>query len=48
MKNASSMQAVRDVAKAAEVTQRKAVDDVVILKKKLATLDIIESGENEL
>ena len=48
VKNASSMQAVRDVAKAAEVTQRKAVDDVVILKKKLATLNIIESGENEL
>ena len=48
VKNASSMQAVCDVAKAAEVPQQKEIDYVVILEDNLATLDIIESGENEL
>ena len=48
MKDASSMQAVCDVAKAAEVSQQKEIDYVVILEENLATLDIIESGENKL
>ena len=46
--NTSSMQAVRDVAKDAEVTWLKAIDEVVIVRGKFATLGIVESGENKV
>jgi len=44
--NASSMQAVRDVAKEVEGEQQQGAEDMVVLRMKLATLGIVESGEN--
>ena len=46
--NASSMQAVRDVAKEKEQERNQAAKDVLLLKGKLATLGILESGKNKV
>ena len=43
--NASSMQAIRDVAKELAAERQHAKEDVVVLKKKLATLGVIQSCE---
>ena len=46
--NASSMQAVQDVAKEVEGRRQQGSEDVVVLRGKLATLGIVESGENKV
>ena len=46
--NASSMQAIRDVAKALERERQHAAEDVVALRGRLVTLGVIESGENKV
>ena len=43
--NASSMQAIRDVAKELAAERQHAKEDVVVLKKKLAALGVIQSCE---
>ena len=48
VKNCSTMQSVRDVAKSVEARRLKALDDVEILKGQLNTLAIQQSGENLL
>ena len=46
--NASSMQAVWDVAKEVEGKRQQGAEDLVVLRGKLATLGIVESGESKV
>ena len=46
--NASSMQAIRDVAKEKEKERNQAAKYVLLLKGKLATLCVLESGKNKV
>ena len=46
--NASSMQAIRDVAKELERERQHAAEDVVALRGRWVTLGVVESGENNV